>query len=247
MTRSDRPEPPYLRVVRRIRDDVLSGRLAEGDLVPSARQIAADWEIALATATKALATLRAEGLVRGVPGIGTVVTGSTTTHSPQERGSSFRRTGRIYPPGQRARIVAADFTTASDQVASALGVDAGSGVIRRRRTTLDGSGTPLSTSTSWFDGSLAGRCPALLVAERIPQGTARYVEERTGRVVISGRDQLAAGTATAEDAAELGVAPGSVVLLRRNRWLDADGDVVEYGESASPPGRWTTYEYVLGE
>lgn len=36
-----------------------SGKLVEGDTVPSARRIAAGWGIALATATKALNALRA--------------------------------------------------------------------------------------------------------------------------------------------------------------------------------------------
>ncbi|WP_290062509.1 GntR family transcriptional regulator, partial [Amycolatopsis solani] len=46
----DRPEPPYLQIAGRIRDDILSGRLQEGDTVPSAREIARTWAVAMATA-----------------------------------------------------------------------------------------------------------------------------------------------------------------------------------------------------
>lgn len=47
----ERAEPPNLQVVRHIREQIRSGHLAEaeGDTVPSARQIAADWNVALAT------------------------------------------------------------------------------------------------------------------------------------------------------------------------------------------------------
>lgn len=61
------------RIAEEIRRRITSGELKAGDRVPSARQITQAWGVAIATATKALAMLRAEGLVRAVPGIGTVV------------------------------------------------------------------------------------------------------------------------------------------------------------------------------
>jgi AcrR family transcriptional regulator len=64
---------PYLRIVAEIRDRIERGDLAPGDPVPSARQITRDWGVAIATATKVLTTLRHEGLVRAVPGVGTLV------------------------------------------------------------------------------------------------------------------------------------------------------------------------------
>lgn len=66
---------PYLRIVDEIRVRIASGELRPGDAVPSARRITRDWGVALATATKVLATLRAAGLTRSMPGVGTVVSG----------------------------------------------------------------------------------------------------------------------------------------------------------------------------
>ncbi|MFD4027823.1 TetR/AcrR family transcriptional regulator C-terminal domain-containing protein [Streptomyces sp. NPDC058576] len=66
-------EPPYLRIVGDIRRRIASGELAPGARVPSTRRITQEWGVAMATATKALATLQQEGLVRAVPGVGTVV------------------------------------------------------------------------------------------------------------------------------------------------------------------------------
>lgn len=64
---------PYARIAAEIRARITSGELRPGDRVPSTRQITQDWGVAMATATKVLGTLRAEGLVRAVPGVGTVV------------------------------------------------------------------------------------------------------------------------------------------------------------------------------
>lgn len=66
-------DAPYLAIVEAIRGRISSGVLRPGDRVPSARQITREWGVALATATKALGALQAEGLVRGVVGVGTIV------------------------------------------------------------------------------------------------------------------------------------------------------------------------------
>ncbi|MEU7833293.1 MULTISPECIES: TetR/AcrR family transcriptional regulator C-terminal domain-containing protein [unclassified Nonomuraea] len=69
----DRGEVPYLRIVGELRRRIAAGELAAGDRIPSTRQIMRDWGVAMATASKVIGALRDEGLVRPVPGIGTVV------------------------------------------------------------------------------------------------------------------------------------------------------------------------------
>ncbi|MFH8679609.1 TetR/AcrR family transcriptional regulator C-terminal domain-containing protein [Streptomyces lydicus] len=66
-------QPPYRRIVEEIRRRIDTGQLAPGDRVPSTRRITREWGVAMATATKVLTTLRQEGVVRAVPGVGTVV------------------------------------------------------------------------------------------------------------------------------------------------------------------------------
>ncbi|MBA9005184.1 GntR family transcriptional regulator [Thermomonospora cellulosilytica] len=64
---------PYQQIVEDIRRRIAEGELAPGDRVPSTRQIAMKWGVALATAAKALAALSHEGLVEARPRSGTVV------------------------------------------------------------------------------------------------------------------------------------------------------------------------------
>lgn len=68
-------EPPSVRIAGALRERIRSGELAPGDRIPSTRDITRQWGVAMATATKVLSALRDEGLVRAVPGVGTVVTG----------------------------------------------------------------------------------------------------------------------------------------------------------------------------
>ncbi|WP_327280847.1 MULTISPECIES: TetR/AcrR family transcriptional regulator C-terminal domain-containing protein [unclassified Streptomyces] len=65
--------PRYSQIVGELRRRIERGELAPGDRVPSTREITKQWGVAMATATKVLTELRHEGMVRAVPGVGTVV------------------------------------------------------------------------------------------------------------------------------------------------------------------------------
>ncbi|MFI0905447.1 TetR/AcrR family transcriptional regulator C-terminal domain-containing protein [Streptomyces sioyaensis] len=82
--------PPYRRITDEIRRRIDTGELAPGDRVPSTRRITQEWGVAMATATKVLTTLRQEGLVRAVPGVGTVV----AEPSPRAAGAAAPRERR---------------------------------------------------------------------------------------------------------------------------------------------------------
>ncbi|GGK94216.1 GntR family transcriptional regulator [Planomonospora parontospora subsp. parontospora] len=241
----ERPEPPYLQIAHQIRQQILSGVLRDGDQIPPARKIAQEWGVAIATATKVLATLRSEGLTRAVPGKGTVVASAATVdYGAPDRLVAIRRTGRIYPPNERAEIRTVDLVAAPDQVADALSIDHGAPVIRRYRVTLRDE-VPASASTSWFDGALAASAPQLLVADRIRQGTSRYIEEMTGRAAVRLVERVSARAASEQAATDLQVTIGSPVLSKRSWWYDPEGAVLEYGESISLPDREASYEYEI--
>ncbi len=244
MPQLERNDPPYMQIAGSIRDQITSGQLREGDPVPSARQICADWGVAMNTAAKALRQLKDEGLTRAQPGSGTVVDTARLHRSARDRSLAVLATGRIYPPGHYAGNIAAELVRAPDRVADALGVEPGSEVIRRQRVTYSQGDKPLSRSISWFDGSLAKSAPALLRSERIVQGTFRYVEEQTGRT-RSPRERIlfSAGFATDEEAALLGLSVDSPVLRGRNWYYDTNGEVIEYGESAAVPSIEARIEY----
>ncbi|MFH8366190.1 TetR/AcrR family transcriptional regulator C-terminal domain-containing protein [Streptomyces sp. NPDC018031] len=65
--------PPYRRIAADLRRRILAGELSPGDRLPSTRRIATEWNVALATATKALTALRQEGLIQAQARVGTVV------------------------------------------------------------------------------------------------------------------------------------------------------------------------------
>ncbi|GAA3234415.1 TetR/AcrR family transcriptional regulator C-terminal domain-containing protein [Pseudonocardia petroleophila] len=84
-----------------LRRRILSGELAPGERVPSTRAITREWGVAIATASRVLAALQAEGLVRAVPGVGTVVAAPADPSAPTEPGVAA-------PPWARSRAPATD-------------------------------------------------------------------------------------------------------------------------------------------
>jgi AcrR family transcriptional regulator len=104
--------PPYARIAAELRDQIEDGTLRPGDRMPSTRDIIQRWGVAMATATKVLGTLRQEGLVHPVPGVGTLV---AARPRPADRTPPARRpgTGRHAEPAlTHERIVAAAIAVA---------------------------------------------------------------------------------------------------------------------------------------
>ncbi|MFF2923507.1 GntR family transcriptional regulator [Streptomyces celluloflavus] len=115
----DRPAPPpYRRIVDEIRRRIDAAELAPGDRVPSTRRITQEWGVAMATATKVLTTLRQEGLVRAVPGVGTVV--AEPPRAPRGEPPRGRRPRETDGGLNRERVVRAGIKVADAEGLRAL-------------------------------------------------------------------------------------------------------------------------------
>ncbi|MET9183472.1 GntR family transcriptional regulator [Kitasatospora aureofaciens] len=247
MPEIQRSLPPYQQVIAHYKEKINNGELQPGDRVPSDRQLAEEWGISRVTAQKVLTAMRSEGLIETTPGLGSTVRdiSSTQHHSAADRIQTARRTGRIYRPGEYARILSAEVVPAPEDVADALGIEAGSPAIRRVRVTYSASDQPTSASTSWYDGTYADIAPRLLEAERIKEGTVAYLEAQIGKVGVKGQDRIAVRAATDEDARALAVEVGSPIKVGRNFLHSEDGTVIEYGISIAGPGRESAYDYIV--
>ncbi|MCX5374943.1 GntR family transcriptional regulator [Streptomyces sp. NBC_00091] len=110
---TEREQAPYVRIAAELRGRIERGELRPGDRVPSTRAITQRWGVAMATASKVLAALGQEGLVRAVPGVGTVV-------AARPAAGQGRRTGAEDDAQQRARIVRAAVEIADAEGLAAL-------------------------------------------------------------------------------------------------------------------------------
>ncbi|MFR9787492.1 TetR/AcrR family transcriptional regulator C-terminal domain-containing protein [Streptomyces sp. MB22_4] len=116
--------PRYSRIVGELRRRIETGELAPGDRVPSTREITRQWGVAMATATKVLTELRREGLVRAVPGVGTVVAAPAGPARPPRPAVAGRQGGRADAPSAPSALTLGRIVTAAVAVADAEGLAA---------------------------------------------------------------------------------------------------------------------------
>lgn len=63
-------EPIYMQIARQFEEDILAGKLSEGEYLPSIRGLAKDLRISVITTMKAYEEMEARGLVTAVQGKG---------------------------------------------------------------------------------------------------------------------------------------------------------------------------------
>src|SRR5215469_11597164 len=133
-------DAPYVQIIEHFRQEIRQGRLRDGDMLPSGREIAQQFGVSLATAAKVASGLQALGLVTPRPGAGTVV---TAPRPPADRARGgpilITLTSRTPArPGDQARVLEAGQASAPQEVAAQLGVEPMAQVVRRRQVTVRG-------------------------------------------------------------------------------------------------------------
>ncbi len=68
--------PKWVALADDIRVQINSGQLKPGDRLPSTAQLCAKYEVSTIVVRNAMISLKAEGLVEGVPGVGVFVSDS---------------------------------------------------------------------------------------------------------------------------------------------------------------------------
>ncbi|MFE2423963.1 GntR family transcriptional regulator [Streptomyces hokutonensis] len=237
---------PYAKIAAHYTELIESGQLPPGSLLPSIKNLAEEWSVSTATAEKALRKLRNEGLVRGIHGIGTeVLDRPSSMSSGSQRQDRGRRTGSSWGSGERSDSHQAAVVPAPLEVAQALGIAPQSDVIRRRRVYRDRHGI-VAHSTSWIPAQYGRLIPQLANSERLTGGTSlQLIAEATGLPISHRIDSASARLLTAEDAQLLELdsenPPTEPVVVMTAKFIDSEGNVVEYGVDLGGPGRtWRT-------
>ncbi|MEU5076737.1 GntR family transcriptional regulator [Streptomyces asoensis] len=237
---------PYARIAAHYTGLITSGQLQPGSLLPSIKNLAEEWKVSTATAEKALRKLRNDGLVRGIHGIGTeVLDHPAPMSSGSQRQDRGRRTGSSWGAGERSDSHQAGVVAAPAEVSQALDIPPGSDVIRRSRVYRDRHGI-VAHSTSWIPTRYAKLIPQLAASERLTGGTSlQLIAEATGHPISHRIDSASARLLTQEYARLLELDPDNLpsepVVVMTAKFVDSEGNIVEYGVDLGGPGRtWRT-------
>jgi DNA-binding GntR family transcriptional regulator len=230
-------DAPYVQIIEHYRQQIRAGLLKDGDMLPSGREIAAEFGVSLATAAKVAGGLQSLGLVSPRPGAGTVVTAGRPPADRARGGPLLITLASRSPvrPGDQARVLDAEIVRAPQNVAVQLGAEPLGQVIRRRQATVR-DGATAALLTSWFPVSLAETVPDLLTK-------ARLSGEIGGYHPAWGEDWVSARPPTSAEAREFAIKRGSPVVVVHSRRFAAGDIAIEYAELISRADTRVTYRY----
>ncbi|MFI7342002.1 GntR family transcriptional regulator [Streptomyces sp. NPDC050085] len=218
----------YELIADSLRQRIADGEFGPDDLLPSQRDLSAQWDVSRATVIKAYDLLVNDGLVVARQG-----QGFRAVPTPLARPAGGRHAGTTRTAGGRAyRIVGVPTRVAPPvRIAAVLGLREGETALRRARLVELADGTPLSVVVAWFPPDVADRCPKLTDARQVIEGTTRYVARMTGRTPARGADVTTVRLGLPEEAASLEQQEPFAVADVLHTAYDAEGRalVAEHG------------------
>ncbi|WP_330296482.1 GntR family transcriptional regulator [Streptomyces sp. NBC_00503] len=228
-------QPKYQRIAAALKDAIESGEYGPGDRLPGENDLMSTYGVARMTARQALGVLQAEGLTEARKGAGVFV---REFRRIRRRGIQRLAEG-VWGEGRSiwaadtedrepvVELLSVTEEPAPDAVSALLGLtDHAPACVRRRRFLLDGK--PVMHATSYLDAALVAGTP-ITEPDTGPGGIYARLAE-LGYKPARFREEIRSRMPNADEAASLGLAAGTPVVLVVRTAFAADGRVVEVNE-----------------
>ncbi len=231
------PVPLYYQLESVLRDEVAAGRYAVRSPLPTEAALVHRFGVSRITVRRAMERLVQDGLIHRVPGRGTFVNASPPREFRIERNPAdlmgfeedIRRLGFV----PEARVLRREWVSPPADVAEALGIAAGTEVLRLYRRGTIGS-RPLWIEDRYVLRSVAARLRARDFT--VPSLLATLAREQ-GLSVDRARVRISARAASRDEARLLGLRPGAPVLVAEFA-VQADGQPAQFVRARFRPDRY---------
>ena len=223
----------WRRIADAIRLDIVGGKLAAGDRLPTEALLAERFSANRHTVRRALAVLAEDGVVGAEQGRGTFVRSARRLSYPIGKRTRFREGLKGQASTLTSVTISDRIENASAQVAKALGLKPGAKVVRTEgMSTADG--VPISRSTTWLSyrqfSDFAARIATLGSTTAV---FASYGIEDYSRAST----RISARHADVEETKLLGLSPGAILLVSEAVDVDFAGNPISYALSRFPAER----------
>ncbi|GLZ14055.1 GntR family transcriptional regulator [Actinomadura sp. NBRC 104425] len=226
-------QPAYLRIADDLRRQIVAGRLAPGDRIPSRHQLARQYDVSDRVAVEAVRLLISEGYVESRSGSGTYVrrrpavrrlTRSWYREARGRADSPFRADMEAQGRAGTWRS-SSQSDTAPPAVAERLGIAEGDPVMRTHYVFL-ADDEPVMLSTSWEPLELT-RGTSVMLPEEGPHAGAGVVARMRaiGHEIGMANEVITARAITAAEAEELDEPVGSIVMVIQRTYSTAERPV----------------------
>ncbi|MFD8568692.1 GntR family transcriptional regulator [Streptomyces sp. NPDC059639] len=246
----------YEKIADGLREQIRAGQYGPGERLPSEAELIRSSGRSGPTVQQALRVLQSEGLIEKRHGIGTFVRRPRTLVLRDSGRHQWEKNRARTPEKQRLATGATEHDTglevddlafhasyrevkATQEIAEAMGVAEDTPLVERSyRTRYRAERAPFSLVTSYLIRSLVESDPDLLneAKEPWPGGTMNQLHT-VGIEVERVEERVTARPPTSEEAEELGLPPGTAVLVLRKKQYDTEGRVVEMSDVTLPGDR----------
>jgi GntR family transcriptional regulator len=219
------PVPLWFQIAARLRSDVVAGKFAVGDRLPSEAELNAIYGVSRTTARSALDRLEQEGLITRRPGKGSIV---LPPHVNQQlktfAGFGDEMRSRGLRPSYDTRAIR--HLPAPADVAERLKIKPREQVLTVDRVLL-ADDYPMATSVSWISPRvLKDRVPAM--ADLTNKSLYAWIEAATGVRIVGGDEIVEAVNASKDIAGRLKVRAGTATLVAHRLSRSKNQTPVEY-------------------
>jgi len=246
----------YERIADDLRDRIRTGELAPGDRLPSETVLVDRYGKSLPTLRQALGLLQAEGLIEKQHGRGNFVRRPRTPVQRTNVRHQWEKDRAREPEQQRRKTGATEHDTglevddlvfqasydlveAGEELAEIFDVPVGTVMVERTyRTRYDAEDYPFSLVDSYLVRDVVAANPDLLDAsnEPWPGGTQSQLHS-IGIELDRIEERVLARPPSAEEAEELGLPPGTSLIILGKTSYDTAGRVVEHSFVRLPGDR----------
>ncbi|UFQ16872.1 MULTISPECIES: GntR family transcriptional regulator [Streptomyces] len=246
----------YEKIADDLREQIRAGRYAPGDRLPSEADLIKSSGRSGPTVQQALRVLQAEGLIEKRHGVGTFVRQPRTRVLRHNARHQWEKDRARAPKKQRLETGATEHDTgleindlvfhasyretkATKDIGEAMGVPEGTPLVERTyRTRYSAERNPFNLVTSYLIKSLVEANPDLLdeTKEPWPGGTMNQLHT-VGIEIDRIEERITARPPSSEEAEELGLPPGTAVLVLRKTQYDIEDRVVEMSDITIPGDR----------
>ncbi len=226
----DAAQPLYVQLYGILRERVLSGELAPGDLIPAESELVAAFGVSRITVRAALDQLVHDDLIDRQRGRGSFVKAPAV---PDARACMVSFTDQMLGAGRvpATRIAGVARGLAADLELAGSPFEPGEPLVRVDRVRLV-DGEPAALMRSFLPDRRVPGLSATSFAEHGPQQSLLFVLERGyGLPLDQGEETMAPGTIIEPFASLLGIAPGSAVIVKTCVVRDIAGVATLYEES----------------
>ncbi|MGH3825916.1 MAG: GntR family transcriptional regulator [Pseudonocardiaceae bacterium] len=247
--------PPFRKIAQVLRDDILAGRIAPGDRLPSENELAERHQTTRATVRKAVALLRSEGLVLSEQGRGAFArprprvkmlhTGANYRARRDSGTSNFNAEAAAQGQCATQRILGVEEVPAPVEIAERLNVPRGVPVIVRRRLFVV-DGEPMQLCDGYYPTDVF-RGTAVAEPRRIKGGVHAIIEDPEGRIrarVAQLVEDLTVRLPVPAESALLAIPEGVPIARVLRTAYDAHGRALEVLDSLVPTDRYA-FRYVI--